>query len=358
VPVLAGQVLARKIPALPGTVGVDVFGREIEAPPGKDIKVRTSGDVTYSQDTMEVTATSAGALSVVRDNVIKVSARQKIGGDIDFSIGNVESGNCLIIRGSVLPGFSVKAEGDIEIGGTVSSATVEGLANIVIKGGITGQKTKILAEGDADILFIEQGEIVSGGNCVVRKQGYYSSIHAGGDIRCKQDCVVVGGELVAAGSITLGDVGSDKATPCLVAAGVMPERLDLFRQLKHTLVEYQEEIIQLMQMQGGRSRKLRQLEREVEHIKQQLQRLNMIPGTGLYSRAGKGDDPRFTDEEYSADNSIDLKKIGIEVFGSIQAGTTIQIGNRTLVLDKNISSRLFRLNDTMLRILAVPLGRK
>jgi uncharacterized protein (DUF342 family) len=291
---------------------------------------------------MEVTATSAGALSVVRDTVIKVSARQKIGGDIDFSRGNVESGNCLIIRGSVMPGFTVKAEGDIEIGGTVSSATIEGQANVVIKGGITGQKTKISAEGDADILFIEQGEIVCGGNCVVRKQGYYSSIHANGDIRCKNDSVVMGGELVAAGSISLGDVGSDKATPCLVAAGVVPERLDLYRQLKNNLVELQEEVIQLMQMHGGRSRKLRHLEREVEDIKQQLHRLSMIPGSGLYSRAGKEEDPRFSEEEYSIENSIDMKKIGIEVFGSIQAGTTIRIGNRTLVLDKNISCRLFR----------------
>lgn len=357
VPVIAGQLLARKMPALAGTAGVDVFGRKIEARPGKDIEVRTSGEVTYSPDTMNIRATGAGALSVVRDNVIKVSSRQQIDGDIDFSTGNVESGNCLIIRGSVVSGFSVKAEGDIEIDGTVRSAMIEGQANVVIKGCITGQRTKIFAEGDADIIIVEQGEIVCGGNCVVRKLGYYSSIHANGDIRCKNDSVVMGGELVAAGSISLGDVGADKATPCLLAAGVAPERLKSYRRIKQNLIELQQEIIQLMQMQGRRSRRQRHLEKDAVDLKQRLHRLNMIPGTGLYSRAGKGDDPHFSDAEYSIEDSIDIKKITIEVFGNIQAGTTIQIGNRILVLETNMSGRLFRLNDTMQRILEVPLGR-
>ncbi len=356
VPVSEGDVLARKIPPKPGTSGINVFGDEIEARPGKDIVVKTSGDASYSPETMEVVATSGGVLSVVQGNSIKVSSRQKIDGDIDFAIGNVESGNCLVIRGSIQPGFKVKADGDIEIGGTVSSAIVDCQANVVVKGGITGQKTKISGGGDVDLLFVEQGEVIAGGICVVRKQSYYSSIHAGGDIRCRRDSVVVGGELVAAGSISLGDVGSDKATPCLVAAGVVPERLDLHRQQKVQLVELQENIIQ--QMQIGRSRKLRQMEREADELKQQQQRMNMIPGSGLYSRAGEGDDPRFTAEEYSTENSIDLRKITIEVFGSIQAGTTIQIGNRTLVLDKTISSRMFKLNDNLKRILAVPIRRK
>lgn len=356
VPVNEGDVLAIKIPAQPGTPGVNIFGEEIEATPGKDIVVKTKGDAEFSSETMEVVATAGGVLSVVQGNTIKVSSRQKIQGDIDFSVGNVESGNCLVITGSVQPGFKVKAEGDIEIGGTVSSASVDGQANVVIKGGITGQKTKISGEGDVDILFVEQGEIRAGGICVVRKQSYYSLVHAGGDIRCKRDSIVVGGEIVSAGSISLGDVGSEKADPSLVAAGVVPERLEQHRRQKVQLIELQENIIQ--QMQIGRSRKLRRMEREAEELKQQQHRINMIPGSGLYSRAGEGDDPRFTVEEYSAENSIDLRKITIEVFGSILAGTTIQIGNRTLKLDKTITSRLFKLNDNYRRILAVPLGRR
>lgn len=359
VPVSDGQLLATKIPVKPGTPGKNVFGEEIEARPGRDITVKTNGEVHFSPEALEVRATNAGVLSVVRGNVLKVSSRQKIDSDIDFAIGNVESKNCLIIRGSVQPGFQVKADGDVEIGGTVSSARIDCHANIVVKGGIIGKKTRISADGDVDILFIEQGRIVCGGTCVIRKQGYYSAIHADEDIRCKRGSVVVGGELVAAGSITLGDVGSDQAAPSLIAAGVVPDRLKLYRQQQSKLVELQDDIIQHMQMQGnGRSRKLRHMEKEAENIKRQLLRMNMIPGTGIYSQGGQGDDPRFSGEEYSADNGIDIRNIGVEVFGSIQAGTTIRIGNRTLVLNKTVTGRLFKLSDNLRRILAVPLARR
>ncbi len=358
VPVSAGQVLATKIPARPGTAGVNVLGEEVAAAPGKDITVKTSGEARYSPENAQVIATADGVLSVVRDSVLAVSSRQEISGDIDFATGNIESNNSVIIRGSVQPGFQVKAGGDLEIGRTVSSAVIESLANVVIKGGITGKKTKIRATGDVDILFVEQGRIVSGGNCVVRKQVYYSSIHADENIRCRKESVVVGGELVAAGSITLGDVGSDKSTATFLAAGVLPERLELYRHLKSQQSELQSEIIRQLETGGGRSRKLRNMEREAAGIKQKLMRINMIPGTGLYSRAGVGDDDLFTAEEYSAEYSIDIAEIHIDVAGTLQAGTMLQIGNRTLTVDKTISNRVFRLNGNLKRIMALPLSRR
>lgn len=359
VPVSEGDVLAMKIPATPGTAGVNVHGEEIEAAPGKDIVVKTSGDVVFDHETNEVRATANGVMSVVRGSVINVTSRKKIEGDIDFATGNVESKNCLVIKGSVQPGFLVKADGDIEIGGTVSSATVEGLANIVIKGGITGQKTRVSADGDVDIHFIEQGQIRCGGTCVVRKQAYYSTIHVGGDIRCRKESVVVGAELVAAGSMTLGDVGAETANPSLLAAGVDPDRFRQLRELQATNSQLQADIIQQLQIGGGRSRKLRQMEREAEEIKQRLKRMNLIPDSGLYSRAGGTEEETgFTAEELSDAYAIDLRKITIEVQGAVHAGTTIQIGNRTLELDKTISFRIFKLSDNLRRITAVPAPRR
>lgn len=358
VPVSEGEVLAVKVPATAGTAGINVFGETIESRPGKDIVVKTSGDVIFDHETNEVRATAGGVLSVVRGSVISVSSRQKIDGDIDFGIGNIESKNCLLIRGSVLPGFQIKADGDVEIGGTVNSALVESRANIVIKGGITGQKTIISADGDVDILFVEQGTITCGGTCVIRKQAYYSTIHAGGDIMCRRDSVVVGGELVAAGSVILGDIGSEKAHPSLLAAGVVPERLVQLREMQRDLAALQQEIIQQLQTGGGRSRRIRQMEREVAELKQKLARFNLIPGSGLYSRAGQGDDPQFSAEEYADEYAVDLRTISIEVQGAIQEGTIIQIGNRNMVLDKTITFRLFKLSDNLKRVLAVPPPRR
>lgn len=358
VPVGNGDLLATKISAQPGTPGKNVYGEEIEANSGKDIKVKTLGHAEFSNETSEVRATENGVLSVVRGSVIQVSTKQKIAGDVDFTTGNIESKNCVIVQGAVQPGFIVKAEGDLEIGGSISSATIECGANVVLKSGVTGTKTTISASGDADILFIEQGKISTGGNCVIRKQGYYSTIHADENIRCRRESVVMGGELVAAGSMTLGDVGSEKSTPAHLAAGVVPERFQFQRELKKQMSRMQDEIIKQMQQAGARSRKLRKMEREVEDIKQQLFRLNLIPGTGKYSRVDRGDDKRFADEDYSDQFGVDLRKISIDVFGEVQAGTIIQIGHKTLVLDKTIHGRSFKLDNSLRRVVAVPLGKK
>jgi uncharacterized protein (DUF342 family) len=361
VPISKGQIIATKIPATIGTPGITVKGEQTEAKPGKNISVRTERDARYSNETLQVTAINNGVLSVVRDQVIRVCSRQEIAGDINYQTGNVESRNCVIINGTVQPGFQVKTDGDLQIGGAVMSAQVNSLSNIVIKGGITGRNSKVFAGGDVDILFIEQGKIQCEGNCVIRKQCYYSTIIAGGDIRCKNNTVTIGGELVASGCITVGNIGSAHAAATYLAAGVVGERLQLYRELQEKIALQREEIIRWMQLYKGRpeSKKIRNMEAAAEDTKLQLMRLNMIPGTGLYSRASMAaTSAQSASEEYSDANGISLHNIVIEVEGTIHAGTKIQIGNRTLTLNKTLQNRYFKLTGNQKRILTLPLHRK
>lgn len=354
------QCIATKIPAFQGSPGINVFGEETPAIEGKDLKIRLLNDAKFSNETMQVTATKNGVLSVVNDNTIKVCSRQIIVGDIDFNIGNVDSRSCVTIRGSVQPGFLVTADGDLEITGDIMSTTIKSLSNVVIKGGITGKKTLIEAAGDCDINFIEQGKIVCGGLCVVRNQSYYSDIFSGSDIRCKNDSKIMSGSLLAAGNISVGDVGSKDCKPSMIAAGVLAERLVQFKELKSNVVEQQEEIIVWLHRYPGTtgSKKVRKMEQKLAETKLMLLRMNMIPGTGLYSRAGINEnDKSQSGEEYSAKESIDITTIKIVVNGTIYAGTKIQIGNRTLDLDKTVSSRQFILHANQKRILAKPIRK-
>ena len=176
VPVSAGQVIAIKVPSTVGRPGVTVLGGRIAQRPGRDLEIKTSGDALYSPEKLQVLATSDGVLSVVHDNVIKVCSKLVIPGDIEYSTGNIESRNSVVIHGSVFPGFQVETDGDLEIRGSVTSTQVSSLSNIVIKGGVVGNVSSVTAFGDVDILFIEQGQIDCGGNCVIRKQCYYSYI--------------------------------------------------------------------------------------------------------------------------------------------------------------------------------------
>lgn len=355
--VKAGQCIATKIPAVQGKPGVDIYGEETPAPQGKDIKIQLLNDVKFSRETMEVTAAKDGVLSIVNDNVIKVCAQQTIRGDIDYNTGNIESMNCVTINGNMQPGFKVTAAGDIVITGEVMSARISCQGNVVVKGGITGKNSHLEANGDADINFIEQGTLKCGGIAVVRKQSYYSNITAGGDICFHQSSIIMGGNIIAEGNIILGNVGSEQSRPALIAAGVIAERLAHFDSLKAKVVEQQEAIIQWLQLYHGSStsKKVRNMEKELAETKLLLLRVNMIPGTELYSRAGGPENEQLPPGQApNSGGGIPIEKIKIDVKGTIFTATRIQIGNCTMTLEKTVSGRTFKLHPNGKRIIVIP----
>ncbi len=360
VAVTAGQCVATKIPASQGTPGINVYGQETPAPVGKDLKIEVLNDAKFSRDTLQVTATKNGVLSIVNDSIIKVCSHQIILSDIDYQTGNIESMNCISIRGSVQPGFRVTVGGDLEISGEVTSAKIVSQGNLVVKGGITGKNSVLEAKGDADINFIEQGTLKCGGMVVIRKESYYGDITAGTDIRCHQASKIIGGNLYTEGSITTGDVGSENCRPAFLAAGVIIERLLHFNKLKASVVEQQDAIIRWLQRYHGSStsKKVKNMEKELADIKLLLLRINLIPGTGIYSRAGGTEDEiSEPGEEFSSAGGIAIEKISLDVFGTIFAGTRIQIGNCSMINAKTVSGRQFKLHPNRKSIIAVPLKR-
>jgi uncharacterized protein (DUF342 family) len=297
-------------------------------------------------------------MSVVNQNTISVAAKSTISGDVTYTTGNIESENNIIIKGSVQPGFKVKAGGDLEIGGAVSSATVHSDGNLVIKGGITGKSSVITSGGDLDIHFIERGVVKSGGLVVIRKQCYYSSIEAASDIRCHRNSSILGGILLAGGNLTAGNVGADNCEAAILGAGVDPGRYLLFRQLQKELQQQQEEIIQALQLlgRGARPKKIRKMEEVAMETKMKLLKLNLIPGTELYSRIGNGKERDELEEEdplYLRD--VDIENIRIEFYGKVYAGTKILLGNRTATLSSDVQKKGYRLSKNLKRIMAVPL---
>ncbi|MFH0785837.1 MAG: FapA family protein [Pseudomonadota bacterium] len=359
--VSAGQCIATKIPTVQGTPGINIYGKETPAKAGKDNKIELLNDVKFSKETLQVIATKNGVLSIVNNNVIKVCSHQVLLGDIDYKTGNVESMNCITVRGSVQPGFRVSVGGDLVVLGSVMSANIVCLGNLIVKGGVTGKNSLLDAKGDADINFIEQGALKCGGIAVIRKQSYYSDIFSGTDIRCHQASKIIGGQLTAEGNITIGDVGSVNCSPSFIAAGIIAERLLHFNRLKANVIEQQDAIIKWLQLYHGssNSKKVRGMEKELADTKLLLLRLNMIPGTGIYSKAGVPEDEKADhSEDYSSAGGIEIEKIKIDVIGTIFAGTKIQIGNCAMVIEKTVSLRQFKLHPNKKSIIATAIKNK
>ncbi len=352
------QHLATKIPPVPGEEGYNVLGESIEPKTGKDLTVRVQGNAAFNSENNTVTATRDGTMSVVKKNTIKVASKVTIKGDIDYNTGNLETENNATISGDIQPGFKVTVGGDLDIRGNVTSAVVFSAGNTIIHGGISGVKSTVESQGDLNINFTERAAAKAGGVTVVRKQVYYSTIETGLDLRCATGSTIVGGTIIAGGSITVANVGSENSKPALIAAGVDAERYHLHLELGEQYKEQQEQIIQALQLSGSgrRPKKIRKMEEEAHETRMKMLKLNLIPGTELYSRLGSGNTREDLEDLHSMyHKGINIEDIRIEVTGKIYAGTVLMIGNRKTILSENVEKRCYRLSKNLKRLMAIPL---
>lgn len=206
-----GDVLAVKTPAIQGTEGKDIFGKPLPAAPAKDVQFKLGANTAVSEDGLRLTAVVGGYV-YDQSGAICVGVTYVLKGDVDFHTGNLHYQGDIQVLGNVTDGFTVEAEGNITIDGTVEGAEVVSHGGaVVIKSGIFGHgkglvaaKTGIHILGAQDVkLECEEGTVeVDKGirNCHVLAK------HVKAD---KAGCSVVGGEVRAYGDVSLGILGGE-----------------------------------------------------------------------------------------------------------------------------------------------------
>lgn len=212
-PIDAGEVLQVRKQPTPGVPGYDVYGKIIPSTPGKDIKLQKGQNTEISEDGTQLLSTKEGFLNVDPSGRIDVRPVYTVQGDVDYSTGNIEYKNDVLIKGDVLSGFSVKAGGDIHIYGAVEDPMIEAKGNITINGGVLSSGKKdayIRAGGDVSVGFIQHGTIEAGGSVHLRIESIGSNITAGRDVEVtKRNGRIVGGNLIVGGWVVAQVMGSD-----------------------------------------------------------------------------------------------------------------------------------------------------
>jgi len=127
-----GQVLMVKIPAEPGRDGRDVLGRELPSEAGADLPFAPLDNIELSPDGLAMLSAIDGMVMAMEPGKLKVLPIFEISGDVDYSSGNLEMAGTLIIKGWVRTGFTVRASGDIRVGGGVEAAVLEAGGNILV----------------------------------------------------------------------------------------------------------------------------------------------------------------------------------------------------------------------------------
>jgi uncharacterized protein (DUF342 family) len=230
----AGDLLAEKIPSTHGTPGTDVLGNPVVAKPGKDILLPVGKNVQVI-DTYKIVAEIPGQY-LLANNKINVMPIIEIKEDVDLSTGNIEFIGNVTIRGSVTPGFSVKADGNVEVFGSVSGGIVEG-KNVVIKMGIQGMhRGYVKAKENVIAKFIENATVHAGNEIIVSDVVLHSRITAGKKVLVEgRRGLIAGGTVMAGEEIRAKVIGTQMSTSTELEVGVNPALREEYQHIRREI---------------------------------------------------------------------------------------------------------------------------
>lgn len=247
--VVAGQVLATKIPAQRGKAGKTLTGRIIPAKDGKDVKLNPGNNTHLSPDGNQIIADINGQV-IFKNNKVQVEPVFEVTGDVDLNTGDINFPGNVIIHGSVNDTFKVYAGGNIEIRGNVGKAEVVAEGNIVVRQGIQGKdEGKIISAGDVYAKFIERCNVKAEGYIIVNDVILHSKVESKKKIICQggKRSQIAGGSARALYEVNAKFLGAEAYTETIIEVGVDPEASDRLESLTKRKEEIQKEQPELIQ---------------------------------------------------------------------------------------------------------------
>ena len=161
--------------------GWDVTGKAITPPPEAQETLRAGrgiSEVIQADGSLQFRAEATGEL--VRDGpVLSASEAHTVDGDVSMGTGNIKFPGLVRISGSVRSGFTVVAEGVLEIGGAVEGALLSADGSITVGQGIKGESKAVLrSKRNIESMFAEQAVLLAIGD-----------VHLHGPcVRCQVKC--------------------------------------------------------------------------------------------------------------------------------------------------------------------------
>jgi hypothetical protein len=188
--VLQGELIARKILAVNGQKGCDLFGKTIPPVPPKDVTVKNGLHISKEEKEDEILFYSgADGLIEYKNGQLSIYSQLTIGNDVDFRTGNINTKVNVHINGSVRTGFSIKSEKSIFVTGTIEdNCKITSGADLIINGGASGQNNSLTCGGNMSIKFIEGG-----------------TVYVKGDLSVQS--FILGAEVICNGNITIAGTG-------------------------------------------------------------------------------------------------------------------------------------------------------
>lgn len=336
-----GELIARRVPPKQGAPGRAVTGEVLLPREGKAAHFKNGKNVVVDREGLHMYAAIDGMIVRTDRDKINVFPVFEVNGDVDYNIGNIDFVGTVVIRGSVLPGFKVKASGDIRVTGGVEAAELEAGGSIEISAGILGQNKGLIKAGlNVKSSFIQDGNVEAAGDVIVTQSIMHSNVRAGNSVVCLgAKGLIVGGIIQAGEKVTARTIGNSMSTNTIVEVGVLPELrnelINLRSQLKtgqESLDKTEKALVILDQMAAAG-----QLTPDRLSIRLKLQ---------LTKKQTNEELSQIRERILEIEKSLsDTEKAKIEVHGIIYGGAKIVLGRYTKFIKDPLQRVVFRIAD-------------
>jgi uncharacterized protein (DUF342 family) len=338
--VKAGQTLVTMTPATEGIPGRNVMGEDIKPKEGRKVQLPKGKNVTISDDGLLLVSSIDGEVKII-DGKVNVFAIYMVPVNVDNSTGNIRFIGKVIVKGNVLTGFSIEAEGDVEVFGVVEGAKIVSKGNIILHRGIQGMnKGELFCDGDLVAKFIENSIIDVKGN-VHSDAIMHSHVVCGKKLEAAgRKGLIVGGNFKVSDEIKAKVIGSPMATITELEVGVNPDmrkRYELLKLEHKSIIENLEKVSQAADLLTKISQKA-----ELPPEKRELLSKSIQAKLQLTEKLEINNEEIKDMEVYLEE----LSKGKIKASDVIYPGTRVTIGNSMMyVKDPLQYLTLYRLNS-------------
>lgn len=335
-----GAWLGEKIHALPGIPGINIYGEAIPALSGSDLPLKYDRKSAYEveEDGKTVLRSKINGVVEEHEGMVSVNQHLPIVGDVGIETGNIEFNGSVSIKGTVQPGFSVTANGDISIEhpeGVSGAKLIKSLnGDIFIRGGIFGLgETQVEAAGDIFVKHINDAHLVAGRNLNIGFYSLGSNLCAHSISVDERKGKIIGGTAIAKSTIVAAFTGNrlERPTELIINSINKAESLEGIQFKASLLKSMQEDIVHLES----------QIERIVPVIHTLTQRQTEALELTKQKHASNKETALNLDREIKQLMS-DLRKVSkaeIHVTKEAYPGTYIQIGKKSTVLTSTTNGR-------------------
>ncbi|MBR1852257.1 MAG: DUF342 domain-containing protein [Lachnospiraceae bacterium] len=330
-PCHVGDVLAKIIPEDLGEEGINIFGARVKPREVKRACLKFGHHVELTPDKLAIKSQVEGHVMLVEDKVF-VSDVYEVE-NVDLSTGNIDFSGSVQINGNVASNYVVRSGGNVIINGVVEGAHIYAQGNIIIARGMNGMgKGTLDAGGNVIAKFIEGATVSAEDGYVNTESIMHSDVSAGDEIVVNgKKGLVTGGRIQAARRVVAKTLGAEMGAHTVVEVGVNPK-------LKKELTDLQKEMTELTKAIRNAQPVLANFtEKRAKGVNFTQEQMKYVKSVAAELEENKGRliemNTRMTELQQQMN---DQKKASVEVTGEVFPGTTIVIGESSMVVQSNI----------------------